>query len=179
MCLLNASFAQIVGIDPGKTGAIIIMNLNGEIVYSAAFDRTPGEVAGALKMIRGDRDHIRIYLEKVHAMPGQGVSSMFSFGEGYGFIQGYLAAIGVTPTLVSPQTWQKSIPRRETPKEAVRAWCESKFDLKAFVPSGCRVPHQGLMDAAGIAYFGLLAHRGLVDIPSLKPKKPRRRPITL
>ena len=47
------------------------------------------------------------YLEKVHAMPGQGVTSMFNFGMGYGSIQGILAAAGIPVKLVTPQEWKK------------------------------------------------------------------------
>ncbi|MFM6207166.1 hypothetical protein, partial [Planktothrix sp.] len=48
-----------------------------------------------------------IILESVHAMPGQGVSSMFSFGLGYGVWLGIVAALNVPIEFVTPQAWKK------------------------------------------------------------------------
>jgi crossover junction endodeoxyribonuclease RuvC len=48
-----------------------------------------------------------IYLEKVHAMPGQGVTSMFKFGEGYGSFKGIMAALAIPYVEITPQSWQK------------------------------------------------------------------------
>lgn len=51
----------------------------------------------------------RACLEKVHAMPGQGVTSMFTFGENFGFWKGFLAAHKVPYVLTTPQVWMKEI----------------------------------------------------------------------
>lgn len=48
-------------------------------------------------------------LEKVHAMPGQGVTSMFTFGKGYGFLRGCLSSGGIPFDDVTPQAWQKAL----------------------------------------------------------------------
>ncbi|MGL4498487.1 MAG: hypothetical protein ACRCU2_05435 [Planktothrix sp.] len=48
-----------------------------------------------------------IIIENVHAMPGQGVTSMFSFGMGYGIWLGIIAALSIPVEFVTPQTWKK------------------------------------------------------------------------
>ena len=50
-----------------------------------------------------------VALEKVHSMPGQGVRSMFSMGEGYGIWKGLIAMTGWEMTLVTPQRWKKAM----------------------------------------------------------------------
>ena len=49
------------------------------------------------------------FLEKVHAMPGQGVTSMFTFGRNLGFLRGLLVGYGLPFEDVPPQTWQKGV----------------------------------------------------------------------
>jgi crossover junction endodeoxyribonuclease RuvC len=52
---------------------------------------------------------IKALIEKVHAMPGQGVSSMFSFGRAAGIVEGVLAGLSVPFELIPPATWIKSM----------------------------------------------------------------------
>ena len=48
-----------------------------------------------------------VALEKIHSMPGQGVRSMFSMGEGYGLWKGIIMTLGDPMILVTPQAWKK------------------------------------------------------------------------
>jgi crossover junction endodeoxyribonuclease RuvC len=72
---------------------------------------------------------IKAVIEKVHAMPSQGVSSSFTFGKGYGFLRGCLVSNGIPFEEVTPQAWQKylQIPPagKNTPKR------EHKLKLKS------------------------------------------------
>lgn len=52
-------------------------------------------------------EECRCCLERVNAMPGQGVTSMFKFGENFGFIQGLLTAYAIPYELVLPRKWKK------------------------------------------------------------------------
>jgi hypothetical protein len=99
-----------MGIDPGKTGAWAILDADGEVTlgdYDEDTARLYGDLRGACW--EGDTSIILAALERVHAMPGQGVSSSFTFGENYGIWQGLLVALGVPWLTVTPQTWQKGI----------------------------------------------------------------------
>lgn len=92
------------------------------------------------------------YLEAVHAMPHQGVTSVFTFGHAAGVVEGLLQGLSIPYTLVSPQTWKKRAGLIGTNKDAARsraiqlwpAWRE--LDAKA--------KGQALADAALIAHFG-------------------------
>ena len=107
-----------VGIDPGLTGAVAFLR-NGE--YVALFDipttlKGSGSVKqevepGGLKRMFLERlegrEDVAIALERVSAMPGQGSSSVFSFGDTYGCCRSGASLTGYPLHLVTPTTWKK------------------------------------------------------------------------
>jgi len=117
-----------IGIDPGLNGAIaqIVANVarvwdmptvalpNGKrAVDAGALSRLIGEVGGP--------HTARAAVEDVHAMPGQGVASMFNFGRSLGVIEGALAANGIPYIKVRPQTWKAHHGLMRQEKDASRA----------------------------------------------------------
>jgi crossover junction endodeoxyribonuclease RuvC len=99
--------AWALGIDPGMRGAVAVINPGGLATIWDA-DGSPGRaVCQAVWSIYGEDNWVAI-IEQVHAMPGQGVTGVFSFGKAYGEALGALCALGVTePNFVSPQRWKK------------------------------------------------------------------------
>jgi len=96
-----------VGIDPGQTGAAALISDDG----IDCFD-WPGDVSAFANELRQwceDHEIIMCILEKVGAMPKQGVSSMFKFGRNAGQIEGVLAALKVPYDMQRPQQWQKGL----------------------------------------------------------------------
>ena len=95
-----------IGIDPGKTGAVAVLGRdNGELAVHDYED--PGGLA--LLKNCGLSGQPFAMLEKVSAMPGQGVSSSFKFGANFGEWQGILKALNIPFEFVTPQKWQKGI----------------------------------------------------------------------
>jgi crossover junction endodeoxyribonuclease RuvC len=105
---------MIISIDPGISGCIAVLNeIDGSLID---YLHTPtikagkrnrvnaAALAGFLQQYKGAS---HCYIEKVGAMPGQGVASMFSFGHSAGLVEGVVAALGVPMTLVTPQAWKK------------------------------------------------------------------------
>lgn len=117
-----------IGIDPGLSGAVAVLNdgpvIGGSptplcpIVYDTPTALVEGEktkrkyltsaMAFILKSFR-ERGDVLAVLENVHSMPKQGVASSFCFGEGKGMWEGILAAFEIPVELVSPQRWKKAI----------------------------------------------------------------------
>lgn len=97
-----------LGIDPGKTGAACLLTLS-EISFFDYSD--PGKVASAIQRWSKEFDII-CCIEKVHAMPKQGVSSTFKFGVNYGIWIGTLASFKINYREVTPQKWQLIITHR-------------------------------------------------------------------
>ena len=92
-----------IGIDPGKKGAMAIFDTDNDRIRIYPFDAETYRLR--LMLIEGQPS--MCCLEHVSAMPGQGVVSMFTFGENFGLIQGLLTAFGIPYELVRPQKWKK------------------------------------------------------------------------
>jgi crossover junction endodeoxyribonuclease RuvC len=112
----------ICGIDPGLSGGVAFF-------FPAAPDRVLAEdipvVAGELDCATLARRIIQMrpdvaIVERVSAMPGQGVSSTFKFGRAFGSILGVLAALEIRTVLVAPAVWKKHF-RIDADKEKSRA----------------------------------------------------------
>lgn len=98
------------------------------------------------------------FIEKAQAMPGQGVSSMFSIGKGYGCMIGVCAGLGIPYTLVHPKTWQKvmflDLPKADT-KALSLIVCQRLFpSLSLKASDRCSKAHDGMTDALCIAEYG-------------------------
>lgn len=97
----------IIGIDPGVSGGIAVLSPT-ETPFTLKLSETEHDIAAFLRGLRFN-DNIFAYLEQVHAMPKQGVSSVFTFGQGYGFLRGCLSSHGIPFETVTPQRWQKAM----------------------------------------------------------------------
>lgn len=96
-----------VGIDPGASGGLVAIHENGDILNIA---KTGGLTASERRLAITDAifgHNYTVFLEAVHAMPKQGVSSTFKFGFDFGLWQGLLQPWGYE--LVSPQKWQRAM----------------------------------------------------------------------
>jgi len=99
-----------IGIDPGSvSGAWCVLEEPGKVVLSGLFAPPITDLDILLRENYGAQDVGLAYLELVHAMPGQGVSSVFSFGASFGYWKGYLDAMNIPYGTVTPQKWQKRI----------------------------------------------------------------------
>ena len=106
---------MILGIDPGLDGGIAIIN-GSEIEL---LETVPTEPKGGFIKRQVDAQKLSnilrvypisvCYLERVASRPGQGVGSVFSFGDTYGCIRGVLGALNIPTYTVAPQTWKKEL----------------------------------------------------------------------
>jgi crossover junction endodeoxyribonuclease RuvC len=106
------------GIDPGKDGAVAIIGSAAVTIVDTptvstgkgtrqAYDERA--MADLIFRAVDENSGCVFALEAVHSMPGQGVSSMFSMGEGFGLWKGILAAMRVPWMLVTPQRWKGAL----------------------------------------------------------------------
>ena len=143
-----------IGIDPGKSGAMIVMNGDATVALRTPFDQTAyRDVLAAL-----DPSRSFAIVEHVGAMPGQGSVSMFHFGENFGFIQGLLAAFQIPFELVRPQKWKKefSCTSDKNTSIAVAKRLFPAFNLKR-TPK-CTKDDDGLAEALLMAEYGRRVH---------------------
>ena len=115
-----------IGIDPGLSGAVAALDEQGKIITVQdvpvlTVKKAKGhkrvyvesQMATILESIKasapGGRDSLIVFLESVHAMPGQGVTSMFSMGTGLGIWLGILAALRIPYERVEPAKWKREM----------------------------------------------------------------------
>jgi len=116
---------RIVGIDPGTSGAIALIAPGAVIVDDLPVigNRINGaEFARILSVLKADV----IVVENVNAMPGQGVSSVWTFAHSVGVVHGVVAALGIRMELVTPAKWKAHF-NLGRDKEASRMKCIQKY----------------------------------------------------
>ncbi len=101
-----------LGIDPGANGALVALGeggiMEGFISIVPFSKNTEHDIVHLLQCLHPDID-MCCFIEKVHAMPKQGVSSTFKFGRNYGVMIGILTALGIPYREVTPQAWQRAM----------------------------------------------------------------------
>jgi hypothetical protein len=120
-----------IGIDPGASGSCVLISETGttkEIRFSKVTDK---EVWRFLEDASYEYECF-CTIEQVGAMPGQGVTSMFTFGMNVGKMHGLLIASGIPFEQKVPRSWQKAlgITPRFKPKKGESGTEESKPDFK-------------------------------------------------
>lgn len=109
---------HFIGIDPGLTGALAHMDgfggLTGVEDLPVIRDGSTAWIDGQMLFMRlmhycAAKEPNEVWIERVHAMPKQGVSSSFTFGVTFGSILGTLRAAACSIHFVSPQKWKKDL----------------------------------------------------------------------
>lgn len=116
---------RVLGIDPGLSGAFVV--LDGKEVIE--WGLMPTMVEGSNNRVNGAALaslwrflNIDIaYMEQTGARPGQGVTSMFTFGHAAGVVRGVLGALEIPVRMVTPQAWKKHVGLLNKDKDAARS----------------------------------------------------------
>ena len=122
----------IIGIDPGISGSICFFE-NGKIIDVVEMPtmtegkKNKRQVNGAqvyneiLKRInKSEKHNVRVVIEQVSAMPGQGVTSMLNFGQSFGILKGICSAMQLPLYFVRPAKWKKYFGLINSEKDASR-----------------------------------------------------------
>lgn len=155
---------NIAGVDPGLKGAAVVLRRDG----TAAVLRMPVKPDG--KSIDGDALAAWLFAQEVdaavvekigaraHQANGKTIrnaGSEFRFAIGVGVIHGCLEALGVPYRLVQPITWKAKILRGlGTDKDAAIKYTQQFLPQVDMTPGKCRVPQDGIADAACLAVYG-------------------------
>lgn len=176
---------RIVGVDPGIAGGFFLLedkvpetwSVMPVIKEEAGFAKVAGRLkrdkdgnkikryrtsvdARAVVLLLRDMSPDYAFIERVHAMPGQGVTSMFSFGQSLGILKGAFASLDGLRELriVGPKEWQKvmfkGIPVSDTKQVAAKVTYKLWPGLDLRKSKRARKPHDGICDAACIAEYG-------------------------
>jgi Crossover junction endodeoxyribonuclease RuvC. len=121
---------RIIGIDPGLSGAIAILDQKKVV---SIFDMpvmsegkknkrqlNSAQLVSIMKEHKNNNEEMAVVVEQVNAMPGQGVTSMFNFGQSFGAIKGVCATIKIPIYFVRPSKWKKHFELINSAKDASR-----------------------------------------------------------
>lgn len=139
-----------LGVDPGAKGGLAAIDENNKILFAVPMSRE--NLVNFIKKTHNDiiekNDAVIACVEKVGAMPGQGVTSMFSFGKSAGYIEGVLEAFEIPYQLVPPQTWKKMFSLlRKDKKESIET-CKRLFPGVNLLPTDrCRKESDGIAES--------------------------------
>ena len=166
-----------IGIDPGKKGCLCLLSQDKQIEF---FDwPKDGNVIDYYRRINKAICELPVelcVLEKVHAMPKQGVSSMFTFGTNFGMWQGWIIGWQIPCVQVAPQTWMKGLISKAdgtNTKHQVSNAAQRMFpNAQLTGPMGGYKDGRG--DALLMAYYAMLQSPGGRPVPSKKYKSLRR-----
>lgn len=173
----------ILGIDPGKDGACVLINENQEILYKFVIPKLGNTVDlqvfnNHLKYIKNtyDSNNIHVCIELVHSIFGASSKSTFQFGYVCGIIEGLVSAYNFSYTMIQPKEWQKvmflGIPEQRKPstvdkngkirKGRLNTKVMAEMAFKRLYPNTqlkmserSKKNHDGLIDALLIAMYGL------------------------
>ena len=138
-----------IGIDPGTSGALAMIS---EGRAAKVIPWSPEAYRDALAGVSLANEYAIACLEKVGAMPGQGVTGMFNFGKNYGHIIGLLEANGIPYELVTPKKWQKEF--GVTDKNSSIEVCKRLFPgVSLRRTERCRKDDDGLAEALLMAEY--------------------------
>ena len=145
----------IIGVDPGSSGAVAWYR-SGEhhaVPFKGLEDNE------LLEVFEGLGSHVFAYLEGVHSMPGQGVSSTFKFGVHFGKLKMALTSAGISYETVAPSKWQRRMgclsggDKKVTREKAIELFPEVSIHGR-----GAKPPTHAVADALLIAEYGRLTY---------------------
>ena len=121
---------KIIGIDPGLSGGIAFLENNKvlcifdmPVMSEGKKNKRQVNSAQLVSLIReniNSNEDIIVVVEQVNAMPGQGVTSMFNFGQTFGAIKGVCAALELPIFFVRPSKWKKHFELINSSKDSSR-----------------------------------------------------------
>ncbi|MAW17593.1 MAG: crossover junction endodeoxyribonuclease [Pelagibacteraceae bacterium] len=130
---------KIIGIDPGLSGAIAVLKDNKVLSINDMPVMAEGkknkrqlnsaQLVALLKSKTSSDEEVAVVVEQVNAMPGQGVTSMFNFGQTFGAIKGICAALGFPIFFVRPSKWKKHFDLINSSKDSSRTKAIEMYPL--------------------------------------------------
>ena len=135
----DCHFKKFIGIDPGKSGGICCIEDN-----RLRANKCPDSVQGMSELFQDilkntSSKDVFLYIEKVWAMPHDGRSSIFTFGQNYGQWGGIIASFNIAPIYVTPSVWmrhhevEKGLKKQER-KNIIKQMAQDYIMSSKFVP---------------------------------------------
>lgn len=142
-----------IGIDPGISGAMAVIEVCNNAILSVS---TYAYNEGVYKQVLQQHSNVRsVVIENVHAMPGQGVVSTFTFGRNFGFTEGLAFACDLPYSFVSPRKWKKYFNVTADKATSIAKAQELYEDVSLLRTPRSRKPNDGIAEAILLATYAM------------------------
>ena len=138
-----------LGCDPGKSGAYAVLHDN-EIETYGKFE--PQAFINTCYCLSKKQEKTMCCIEKVSAMHGQGVTSVFTFGENYGWLQGVMEALEIPFQTIRPQLWKKEFGLSSSKEDSIIV-AKHLFPEANLIPERCRKEDHNIAEAILMAEY--------------------------
>lgn len=140
-----------IGVDVGKDGGVAVIDT--ETGNKEVFAWDDKLFVETMREMYTWKESAFAVVERVAAMPKQGVTSMFNFGKSAGFIEGVLQAYNIPYQLVPPNVWKKEFSLGKDKQASITA-CKRLFpNVNLFRTEKCRKEHDGMAEALLMAEY--------------------------
>lgn len=140
-----------IGVDVGAKGGFALIDSETQNVEVSMWDDK--SFAERMRSLKESGKPCVACVEKVSAMPGQGVAGMFRFGQSLGYIIGVLSGLNIPFQLVPPQTWKKEFSLIHQDKAKSIETCQRLFPQVNLIPPRCRKASDGEAESLLLAAF--------------------------
>ena len=138
-----------LGIDPGVSGAWVILH-DTEVFCFGKFSKHG--FLNAIHTLSHAHENTKCCIEKVHAMPKQGVTSIFTFGENFGWLKGVLDMAGISYQEIPPQTWKKEFNLNSNKNVSIDV-ARQLFPYMDMIPDNGKKPDNNIAEALLMAEY--------------------------
>ena len=152
---MSMNYRMSIGVDPGRDGAMAVIGLES-VPLVVPFDEEQYQsllLRVTLATRNGMDGKVLCAVEHVNAMPGQGVTSCFSFGQNFGFILGMLTAFRIPYELVRPQKWKKEFSCTSDKNTSIEVAKRLFPGVSLKRTERCTKDHDGLAEALLLATY--------------------------
>lgn len=140
-----------LGIDPGASSGAFAVLRDNAVVAISPFDE--GAFLDIVSWLSHEQEKTKCCIEKVGAMPKQGVASTFAFGANFGWLKGVLDLGEISYQEIRPQQWKKEFGLNSDKAKSVEV-CRRLFpDVSLLRTPKCKKPHDGMAEALLMAEY--------------------------
>lgn len=147
----------MLGIDPGKNGAIALVSNDPQTLLWWLLSDVDGNALTPFDELIATFKPQHAYIEKCQSFPGNKASAMLNYGTGFGKILGWCEMLKLPYTLVAPVTWTKAMHKgcvgKDGKAKSLQA-AQRLFPGENMIVGRSKKPHDGVVDALLIAEYG-------------------------
>lgn len=139
-----------LGVDPGKNGALCVLRSDGEPMEYNRMPDGKARIADWIIRAHVTYPNLTIITELAQAMPKQGVTSCFRYGQHFATFEDAAIHWKIPYHEVRPAAWKKAMGLSKMKSDSTKA-CRRIFPMVELIPDGCRKEHDGIAEALLIA----------------------------